>query len=90
MSRFLAENDRMVIRGRVEKGVVVLLDDASALPEGAEVIVSYPAAPKETETPESRKGKRVQLPLVPSKRPGTRRLTADRVVEILDENDHPC
>jgi hypothetical protein len=33
----------MVIRGRVTNGVVVL-DDASALPEGAEVSVSYPAA----------------------------------------------
>ena len=33
----------MVIRGRVKNGVVVL-DDASALPEGAEVSVSYPAA----------------------------------------------
>lgn len=33
----------MVIRGRVKNGVIVL-DDPSALPEGREVSVSYPAA----------------------------------------------
>ena len=32
----------MVIRGRVKNGVIVV-DDPTALPEGAEVSVSYPA-----------------------------------------------
>ena len=84
----------MVIRGRVQNGVVVLDDPgASGLPEGAVVSVCYPAAPQTEREPEGNRNKakegrrRVQLPLVPSKRPGTRRLTAERVAELLDEDD---
>jgi hypothetical protein len=40
-----AENDGMVIRGRIQNGVVVLDADAP-LPEGAEVSVVFPPAPE--------------------------------------------
>ena len=79
-----------MVRGRVENGVVVLPGDV-VLPEGAEVFVSYPAAPR-LRSQDSESGtsdapsQRVRLPLVPSKRPGTCRLTAERVAELLDED----
>ena len=73
----------MVIRGRVKNGVIVL-DNASALPEGAEVSISYPAAPEVLTVAEP---KRVDFPLVYSERPGTVALTAERVANFLDEED---
>ena len=73
----------MVIRGRVKNGVIVV-DDPSAFPEGAEVHVSYPVAEA---APSARESKRVEFPLVRCKRPGTVALTAERVAEILDEED---
>jgi len=57
--------------GRVHNGVVVL-EGEWPLPEGAMVTVSYPVSPP-AEQPESRR--QVPLPLVPSDRPGSRRLT---------------
>lgn len=81
----------MVVRGRVQNGVVVLPDDV-ALPEGTEVFVVCPVA-SGSRGGERRQPtidgppKRVHLPLVPSKRPGMCRLTADRVAELLDEDD---
>lgn len=81
----------MVIRGRVQNGVIILYDPgAPGLPEGAVVSVYYAAAPPADREPQENRTKaedqrRVQLPLVPSKRPGTRRLTARRVAELLDE-----
>ena len=64
----------MQIRGRIHNGVVVLDGDVS-LPEGTIVTVFCPASPP-TAPPDSRC--RVQLPLVPSDRPGTLHLTAER------------
>ena len=39
--------------------------------------------------PSRGKGRRVDLPLVPSSHPGTRPLSADRVAELLNEEDVP-
>ena len=72
----------MVIPGRVKNGVVVLEGEA-ALPEGASVSVSYHAHPPAKESSE----KRVKFPLVRSKRPGTLHLTAERIAELLEEED---
>ena len=72
-----------IFAGRVQNGVVVL-DDGQSLPEGAIVTVSYPAAPPTVPTDSPQ---RVQLPLVPSDRPGTLPLTSERVAEILDDDD---
>jgi hypothetical protein len=78
-----AENHAMEIRGRVENGVVVL-EGGAALPEGAVVSVSYPVSPPAA--PHG-PGPRVQFPLVPSDRPGSVDLTADRVAELLYDDD---
>jgi hypothetical protein len=73
----------MVIPGRVQNGVVVL-EGESVLPEGAAVIVTYPA-------PSSAKpaiqGGRIQVPLVRTGEPGTVPLTGARIAEILDQED---
>ena len=73
----------MEIRGRVHNGVVVLEGD-SQLPEGAAVFVLYPVAPTVVPVDSRRK---VKLPMVPSDRPGSLQLTADRVAELLEEDD---
>ena len=73
----------MEIRGRVQNGVVVPEDEIH-LPEGATVTVSLPG-PLPGGPPVPRK--RVVLPLVPSDRPGSLRLTAERVAEILEGDD---
>lgn len=72
----------MVIPGRIKNGVVIL-DGGPSLPDGTVVSVScdLPAPEK----PPS--GARVTFPLVRSKRPGTLHLTAERVAELLDEED---
>jgi hypothetical protein len=73
----------MEIRGRVHNGVVIP-EGESPLPEGALVTVSYPAAsPVESAQPR----RRVSLPLVRPNHPGTRRLTAERVAELLEDDD---
>ena len=77
------ENAAMEIRGRVHNGVVVL-EGELPLPEGAVVTVSYPV-PSRAGPPDSRR--RVRLPLVPSDRPGSRPLTAERVAELLEDED---
>ncbi len=79
----------MEIQGRVHNGVVVLESEVP-LPEGAVVTVSYPAPsragpPGPTRSGEARR--RVRLPFVPSDRPGSRPLTADRVAELLEDED---
>jgi hypothetical protein len=79
----LRENSGMVIHGRVHNGVVVL-EGGLTLPEGTQVTISCPAAP--SREPSGRK-RRVSLPLVPSHRPGTLQLTAERVAELLDDDD---
>ncbi len=73
----------MVIKGRVRNGVVVL-ETGPALPEGAEVAVSYPL-PKPS--PRATEQKRVDFPLVRSSQPGSVFLTNERLAEILDEED---
>jgi hypothetical protein len=75
----------MKIRGRVQNGVVIL-EDGHSLPEGAIVSVSYPISPEAT-PPES--AHRVQFPLVPSDRPGSVNLTAERIAELLYDDDLP-
>lgn len=72
----------MVLQGRIEHGAVVLSSDV-LLPEGAFVTVIVEPPSQKV----SNSGPRVQLPLVKSKHAGTRGLTAERVAEILDEDD---
>jgi hypothetical protein len=78
-------NGLMEVKGRVYKGVVVL-DSELPVPDGTMVIVSYHAAPAE-KPPQP--GRRIQLPLVGSRRPGSLPLTAERVAELLEEEDVP-
>jgi len=73
----------MEIRRHVHNGVVVV-EGELPLPEGAMVIVSDPVSPP-TEQLESLR--RVPLPLVQSNRPGSRRLTAERLAERLEDDD---
>jgi hypothetical protein len=82
----LGKNIGMVIQGRVHNGVIIL-EGGLTLPEGMQVTISCPAAPIADRASPKR---RVQLPLVPSRRPGTLNLTAERVAEILDEDDFPA
>ena len=75
----------MVLHGRIENGAVVLPTDVS-LPEGTEVtIIVQPN--RESAKTQSNEQHRVQLPLVESNQPATRRLTAERIAEILEEDD---
>jgi hypothetical protein len=76
----------MEVQGRICHGVVVL-EGGLSLPEGTLVTVSYPAAPP-AEPPTMRRP--VQLPLVRSDRPGSRRLTAERIAELLEDEDVPA
>jgi hypothetical protein len=76
----------MEIRGRVHNGVVVL-DGERALPEGAVVTVWFTPIPGPPMPGGS--GARVRLPLVPSARPGSLRLTAERVAGLLEDGDVP-
>jgi hypothetical protein len=73
----------MELLGRVQNGVIVL-EGGPSLPEGALVTVLYTSVPAQ-ERPAMRRS--VQLPLVRSDKPGSRSLTADRLAEILDEDD---
>jgi len=69
----------MDIDGLVQNGVVILTGGV-ALPEGMRVTVSCPLpASKETAKPK----RRIKLPLVPSARPGSFSMTAERVAELL-------
>ena len=80
-----AQNELMVIPGRVRNGVVVL-EGGPALPEGMAVTVSCNIAPA-AET--AKQKRRVDLPLVPSKSPGTLNLTAEHIAELLEEDESP-
>ena len=75
-------NGRMNVKGRVENGVVVL-EDGAALPEGAEVTVSY--ARPEAKPPVAKR--RIQVPLIRTGEPGNVHLTRVRIAEILDKED---
>jgi hypothetical protein len=74
----------MDIPGHVHNGVVVL-EGGVSLPEGTPVVVSCGALSNAQSTAGSRR--RIQLPLVRSDHPGSRKLTGDRVAELLDEED---
>jgi hypothetical protein len=73
----------MTIPGHVRGGVVVL-DGEATLPDGTPVSVVSRAAPVIRVAKQQRP---VVLPLVPSDRPGSVDLTAERIAEILDEQD---
>jgi hypothetical protein len=73
----------MTLPGRVQNGVVVLEGNAK-LPEGAAVIVSYPAP---VDQPPAVPSKRIQVPLVRTGAPGSVPLTGERIGEILDAED---
>ena len=70
----------MDIPGHISNGVVVL-EGGYALPEGTAVVVSCP-------TPvESQPKGRIELPLVSSDHPGSVQLTAERIADILEQED---
>jgi len=73
----------MEIPGRVHNGVVIL-EGRPALPEGAAVVVTYPAPVRVVQGAAKT---RIQVPLVRSDQPGTLKLTGERIAEILDEED---
>jgi hypothetical protein len=73
----------MKLRGRVHNGVVVL-EGKPSLPEGTAVTVS---CGRTAGSKPRRKEKRVRLPLVRSKHPGTLDLTNERIAEILEEEE---
>jgi hypothetical protein len=73
----------MIIQGKVKNGVVVI-EDGTALPEGAAVGVCYPA-PVTSAAVDRRQ--RVEVPLVRTARPGSVRLTGERIAQILDDED---
>jgi len=73
----------MEIQGRVQNGVVVL-DGDPQLPEGMLVTVSFPdPPPTEPRSPRQR----VSFPLIRTGQPGSLLLTAERIAEILEEDD---
>jgi hypothetical protein len=73
----------MQIQGRVHNGVVVREGEVP-MPEGTPVTFSCAEA-LSANMPE--KHRRVQLPLVRTDLPGSGRLTAERVAELLEEDD---
>jgi hypothetical protein len=73
----------MEIRGRVHNGLVVP-ERELPLPEGALVTVVFPVPPRTT-PPDS--GRRVRLPMVRSDHPGSLQLDAERVAELMDDDD---
>ena len=73
----------MEIQGRVQNGVVIL-EGKPQLPEGLVLTVSLPDPPP-AEPPAPRQ--RVSFPLIRTGRPGSLRLTAERVAEILEDED---
>jgi hypothetical protein len=71
------------IPGRVKNGVVVL-EKGTRLPEGAAVSVLSRRSPV---IRAAKRQRRVVLPLIPSKNPGSIRLTGEQIGEILLEQD---
>lgn len=68
--------------GHVRDGVIVL-DRGVALPEGTPVMVSCEIRVQR----KPGKRKRVKLPLIESKHPGSLRLTNKRIAQIFEEED---
>lgn len=79
---FWSNNGSMQIQGHVENGVIVL-DGGAVLPEGTPVVIACALADPTTQT----HGKRVKFPLVRSDEPGSINLTAERVADLLSEED---
>jgi len=79
----MRKNSFMTIPGRVHNGVVLLEGDTT-LPEGTAVVVSTRLSPA---IRVAKKQQRVSLPFVRSDRPGSIDLTAERIAELLDEQD---
>jgi hypothetical protein len=77
------EGTDMTIQGRVHNGVVGL-EGAPSLPDGAEVTVSY-RGPKERRSPA--KKRKIKVPLVRTGKPGSLKLTNDRIAQILQEEE---
>lgn len=73
----------MEINGRVQNGVVIL-EGVTSLPEGAAVVVTFPAPPVSQSV--AKKG-RIEFPLVRTGRPGTLSLTNEQIGAIFDEED---
>jgi hypothetical protein len=73
----------MEIRSVVHNGVIVL-EKENSLPEGTIVTIVYPVVP--SAGPKKSK-RRISVPLVPSDRPGSVRLTGKRIAEILDDEE---
>jgi hypothetical protein len=82
----MTDDATMVINGRIEHGTVVLSESVS-LPDGTEVTVVIQPSCHSAAGTENGEGVRVKLPLVPSKQPGSRKLNADRVAELLDDDE---
>jgi hypothetical protein len=82
-ARLASDNNPMEFLGRVKNGVIVL-EGGPQLPEGTPVTVlcDNSRMPRKS----SRK-KRVRLPLVRSKHPGTLDLTNEHIAQILQEED---
>ena len=72
----------MMVKGRVKNGVIVL-EGGVILPEGAAVTVSCDVTPAVQPAAKEQ----VEFPLVHSQHPGTLRLTARRVADLLEEQD---
>jgi hypothetical protein len=81
----MRDNLGMEVQGRISNGVVVL-EGELPWPEGTMVTVSGRGAPP-AKPPET--GRPVRLPLVRSDRPGSRLLTAERIAELLEDEDVP-
>jgi hypothetical protein len=78
-----ADNGDMDISGRVENGAVVL-EGGVSLPEGAKVVVVYPAPPLLRVAAVQRP---VQLPIFAYDGQPDIELTNDRIAEILTAED---
>jgi hypothetical protein len=73
----------MIIHGRIENGVVRLLD-GPALAEGTEVVVLVGRAMVQLANPAT---DRWDIPVVCGGKPGTVNLTNERIAEIFEEED---
>lgn len=78
----MADNARMDLPGHVRNGVVVF-DGGAGLPEGTPVMVSRRLSVHR----KPGKPKRVKLPLVDSKCPGSLSLNGEQIAQALEEED---
>lgn len=78
-----ADNASMELHGLVQNGVIVLSGGLS-LPEGTPVTVSCSLEAGSRAPGEKT---RIEIPLVRTGKPGTLKLTNERIAEIFDEED---